>query len=246
MREELIKIEEVYDGFIETLIDGFVYYILQNTFNKETLADIQSVVEDDFFDKLHVSIKDNFEGITLSMFLEYQFEKRLKLERTYFELLRLQKILSEQEFKSLAYKYLDYVEFLTSFTTFMVDNLSAYTKEENDLFSHSIFSNQQNQLLTHLGELIDSFAEKINFPITDKQYSIEELLMKYVPNFVVRYTKFVKTYGPDKEVYFDTKEKRKSIKRNKKQTGKNTREIITEEEAERFLLETVFNVKLNN
>ena len=239
------SINEIYDDLVDTLIEAYVFYVPREVVWQEMLDHLEGKIEDDFFDVCHVVVNGQFGDADLTKFQSLQFEKVKRLEKNFFELLRLQRVLSEQEFHILITKYLDYVEFLASIAKWLLENLAKYRNPEDDLDVNSIFNVQWNQFAHHFLELFGAFGEKHNYVITEF-YTIPEFMGKYLPDFVQRYTNFVERFPfPEgaKDFIETVTKKRQQTKKPKKKKEKPV--LITDAEADLFLLETVFNVKFD-
>ena len=151
------SINEIYDDLVDVLIEAYVFYAPREVVWQEMLDHLEGKIEDDFFDICHVVVNGKFGDADLTKFQSLQFEKVKRLEKNFFELLRLQRELSEQEFHILITKYLDYVEFLGSIAKWLLENLAKYRNPEDDLDVNSIFNVQWNQFAHHFFGVVWSF-----------------------------------------------------------------------------------------
>lgn len=245
MGKEQRLVSEIYDGYIDVLLDGYVYYLPKDVLSPTLLHHFEGVVGDDYYDCAHVIVKGEFGNGSLQKLQTLQFEKVSRLETIYFELLRLEEELSPKEFHMLIHKYMDYVEFLASMAKWFTEHLETYFEVEGDTEAYGIFGNQWNHFSIHFLELFSAFGKGNNYEITDF-YSIEEFVGKYLPDFVGRYKKFSQKFPFDNQeddvIETTPNTKTKSRKQKKK---KEKPVLIADEEADLFLLETVFNVKFD-
>jgi hypothetical protein len=148
-------------------------------------------------------------------------EKQIVLEKNLINLLRQQKKLSSTEFKFLMDKYSDTLRYYAQFTSWMQETLD---DQKTDLppYTSMYFEAQKIAFQNHQKEIVKYFPSKvITIPKTldwSSYYESDLPPIKQLSNIAIIEKQVVK--------------KKKPI-------------LITDEEAQRYLLETVFKVKVD-
>lgn len=240
---EMRPLSEIYDAYIDILLEGYIFYVPKKVFSSFLLEQFEGKIDDDYFDNAHLIVKGDFGKGGLRELQRLQFEKVTKLEGIYFDLVQLEQDLSQKQFEKLIHKYIDYVEFLASLAKWFAEHLGTYFEIEEDMEAYGLFANQWNHFSMHFLELYRAFGESYKYQIT-AFYSVEEFIGKYLPDFVGRFEKFSRKFPFDyeEEDFIETTPIVKPTPKKQKKK-KQKRVLITDEQADLFLLETVFNVK---
>lgn len=245
MDNTLKGLDKIYDDFIEKLIDGYVYYIPMEVFEEDVLEHLKSEIEDDFFYEFNALVKGEFGSGNVNDLRILIMNKNGTLEKSVFDLLKLKRVLLEAEFKIVINKYLNYAEILASIAKWLLDNLELYMNINGDMDAKTVFGLQYNCLVEHFKQLYETFGEEYNYQLTTF-FTSREIASKYVPDFYNRVIKFSNKY-PLAEDASDIIERVKPKPINKSNTKRKTKkklQLITEEKAELFLLESVFDIKI--
>jgi hypothetical protein len=161
------------------------------------------------------------------------------------------------------YKYLDQLVFYRSIANWLFGNLEHFFKDEIDFVTKGVFGLQLQLYHNHLIELIQEFHQTHQIELKEV-FSVEELLLEYIPEMVSRYglTSFEETNLKKEEntqiEEASTKEKKVKKETTSKEVGptsnrpnktKETKEKkpkpdINEQDIEDFLFKTVFGVQL--
>ncbi|WP_338733473.1 hypothetical protein [Mangrovimonas cancribranchiae] len=140
------------------------------------------------------------------------------LEKNIFTLIDAQESLTESQFKHLINKYWEHVETHTYLTHLMCTHLSEYIKDVSKNVS-DMFALQSNYFSTHHSEIKRTFGV---------------LLTSMFNNTLL-------TYSKKKSNINKTPLKNKKTVSSKKKPPKKP-QLISNEKADRYLLETVFNI----
>ena len=229
---------KIYDNLIDNLLELYVFYIPQEIINKELVSHIEEEEASNFFNVFHLIVNGSYGDLDINGFKKKQFEKSVNLDANLFELLGLEKNVSLAEFHYVVAKYLDILEFLLTISNWMKDNLKVYMESELDLDAYSVFGVQFNQLTKHFLEVYKIYGKAHEVALTES-YSIEMIVNYYLPDLIARYIKFVE------KVPFEIVKEGIIESTSTKHKKPKKKVLITEKEAENFLLETVFNIKIN-
>ena len=129
------------------------------------------------------------------------------------------------------------MEFYAALTEWLSNNLEQFNDSSKiNLFVKGAFGLQKEFFKDHFKELIKTFYTKKNYTIKTS-FSQQELAMIYIPDMIAHYAKTNENTPPIKE---EKQKVEQLIQKPKKRVKKKP--LITEISAERFLLETVFNI----
>jgi len=244
---------------VEVLIHNLAYYLPKEMIPEIVLVDLKGKISPKFFNKL--AILDVYQGIgefEVMEFSERLAKKRQRLEKTFFELLKKRKELEEDEFEFLIDKYFRQVEFYLAITNWLRLNTATYKRihKQIDLSIKGHFEMQYRLYELHFTELINRFykGKELNL----KESFTEEELMNCIQDLMMRLQLFEEELVIDRSTQKNQNELLKensvnlnstlntqtatTVNKQQNTTKKKKRPMVTEQEAQYFLLTSVFNV----
>ncbi|MBP8792923.1 MAG: hypothetical protein KBE41_05725 [Lutibacter sp.] len=248
-----------FDILIKTTINHVAFYIPSAIFSKNSLTSIKGQIPDNFLDDLTIlNVHLGFCVFEKQLFNDLIVKKPKLLENNIFLLLQLKKELDDFEFNYILKKYFEKVEFYTAIAEWLFLNLTKYNKKNIDTTTIGLFGIQSATYKTHFIELIDHFYQKTQIQLKD-YYNLPELILVLIPDLLSR----LELYGSDFTNLPPTEIQQPEIStENTKSTATtNTtvatvavatvnqlkakakkKPLVSEKEAEEFLLSTVFNL----
>jgi hypothetical protein len=261
MKEELQ--DQKFNKLIEVLLLDLAFYIPEGIINASLLKQLEAHIPERFFNELSILDPRGFGEFEIEEINDRLQKKRIKLEKNIFILINLHIEQKEQAFDYMFYKYLDQLVFYRSIANWLFGNLEHFFKDEIDFVTKGVFGLQLQLYHNHLIELIQEFHQTHQIELKEV-FSVEELLLEYIPEMVSRYglTSFEETNLKKEEntqiEEASTKEKKVKKETTSKEVGptsnrpnktKETKEKkpkpdINEQDIEDFLFKTVFGVQL--
>ena len=253
MSEDLL--DTFFDKIVQVLLQDVAFYIPSEIIPSAVYEKIQHKIPAHFLDELTIlDIQHGFVAFEIEEFNKRIIQKPNYLEKNIFQLLKKRKELDTFELDYILKKYFDKVEFYAALINWLSENLSIYNKEKLDPTIIGLFEIQNEAYKKHLIELIDTFYSTSEIQLKEA-YHLPELLKAYLPELISRFGKYSKTVNssiikinPD-----DFKDIEKTnqpltntiVEKIQKPIKKKIKKepLITDEEAEDFLLRTVFNMK---
>lgn len=253
------SLDTFFDRLVQVLVQDLAFYIPSVIIPVEVFEQVGSEIPERFLDEL--GFLDIQEGIGEFEIVEVNkrlLQKRKSLEQNIFQMLRKKKELDEYEFNYLLKKYSDQVEFYCAITDWLSTYLTDYDKEEIGVSSIGIFEIQNHLYKSHFKELIEQFTELHNTPLKP-EYTISELLLEWFPDLISRYNCSKTPSNERNEEETEKLKEREELENITSETTSKTIQLettnvdekvkkeplITEKEAEDFLLELVFSVTVN-
>lgn len=243
------SLETFFDKLVEVLIRDVGFYIPSALISANLLEDLNDQIPEGFIDQISIlDIPGGFGVFENKEFNERLILKRNLLEKNIFKLLKKKKDLDAIEFNYILNKYFDQVEFYCAIVNWLSANLSVYHKNEIDINSIGSFELQNEFYKSHFVELIDLFYP--SEPIQLKEYyDLSELLKVYFPDLMARYDKASSELLVKSDIdlsQHEFKEDQKNTTKRKKTTNKRKKEpLISDKEAEEFILKSVFNINFD-
>lgn len=251
------SLDAFFDKLVEVLIHDVAFYIPSAIIPTNLLETIQNHIPANFLDE--ITILDTHQGMVVFEVDEFNgriVQKPKSLENNIFQLLKKRKELEDFEFDYILKKYFEKVEFYSAMVDWLSVNLSIYNKKNIDSFTIGLFEIQSELYKTHFFELVNYFYQSKKI-ILKPQYDVSELLKVYFPDLISRLELYGKLYTIKSKIEiqhqeFKTKDENlpSSIKnitaKNQLETkGKLKKEpLISDKEAEEFILTKVFNLNL--
>lgn len=240
------SLETFFDKLVEVLFKDVGFYIPSTLIPANLLKDLNDKIPDGFLDQLSIlDIPDGFGIFEIEKFNDRLILKRTLLEKNIFKLLKKKKELDAVEFHYILDKYLDQVEFYCAIVNWLSINLSVYHKNEINVHTIGSFELQNEFYKSHFIELTDLFYS--SEPIQLKEYyDLSELLKVFFSDLIARYDKASNELLLKSDIELSQHEIKEDENTSKKETKtkKNLKKepLVSDQEAEEFLLKTVFNV----
>lgn len=245
--------ETLLDNLIEVLIQELVYYIPSEIVPADVIDQMNKNNFKGFFDKLLViDVKKGLLIYETKKFGKLLLAKHTSLEKNIFQLLKMKGELKAYEFDYILNKYFRQVEFYFFITYWLNTNLSLYNKKGIDNTVKGNFHIQFEYYAAHFKDLINHFYTTSNTPKLKESFDVSELIGSYFPDLIARYNVAAKKIQLKEEIIISKKEVDQEIEIKQNATNKRKNEklkkdrIITEKMADDFILESVFNIKLND
>ncbi len=244
-------LDTFYNELVKTLFHDVIFYIPSEIIPTDVLKNLESQIPPHFLDE--ISLLDVYHGFgefDLIEFNERLIKKPKLFEDTIFYLLEKQKELNAPEFNYILNKYMDKVEFYSAIVNWLSNNLKTFNSNLN-FGTIGIFEIQNEIYKTHFIELINCFYRENEYPLK-QYYDLSEIIKIYIPDLISRIDQYnlevpieatIKVPKQDEKAEEDTIKSEKSSNKPKKRIKKEP--LISEKEAENFLLTNVFNIKLN-
>lgn len=248
------SLDAFFNELVKVLFHDVAFYIPSEIFPTHVLESVESQIPPHFLDE--ISILDIYHGLgifELSEFNERLIKKPQLFEKNIFLLLEKQKELNAAEFCYILNKYIDKAEFYCAVINWLSINFKNFNNGTIDFGTIGVFEIQNEIYKTHFIELINCFYPEGEYPLK-QDYNLSEILKIYLPDLFSRLGNYDQeltiqstinipkqnTKVEEKEKVLDGKTESKPKKKLKKEP------LITEKEAEDFLLTNVFNIKLNS
>lgn len=183
------------------------------------------------FHKLNTLIYHNEEGLFLKVDYKIDFYKIMSktslLNDNLFRLTDEKKQFAEGDFKMLLNKYLEHLNALVYVTSWLDSNSIQFIPHTNDANKKALKAQAIN-FKNHLNEINSQFGL---FPPSKKQFDLDVIVktFKNVKNSQSKIDVVKKASSPE-------------IEKNTKRQKKEKPILITDQESENFLLETIFNI----
>lgn len=165
-----------------------------------------------------------------SAILYYVSQKSSYLDKNSFQLLECKKSLTEEEFKFITSKYKEQLTFIISATEWLEENVSTFIDNvDNDI--KISFNIQRETVLKH-AEKVNQIT-KFQIQLNPKDQSLEELLDTN--------QELLKNVLQNSKTSINVESKQPTSPKRKKKT-----KPITNEEAEQYLIDTIFKSVLTH
>jgi len=253
MSEE--SLDTFFDNIVQVLMKDLAFYISSDIIPDIVFEKVGSQIPVHFFDEIYIlDIHQGFGVFEIEEFNERLIQKPKLFEKTIFQLLKKRKELDDFEFDYILEKYFDKVEFYSAIVNWLSINLSLYNNQI-DMMTKGVFEIQSEIYKTHFIELINYFypSEEI---VLKQYYDLSEIIKVYIPDFISRLGQYSKEFIiestidiPQQEIKEDQKNspiEQKPVLNLEPNKKDKKIPLITEKEAEDFLLTTVFNIKLDD
>jgi hypothetical protein len=253
MREQ--SIDAFLDNLVRVLLQDVVFYIPKSIFPKKLLRSIPLEFPEHFFDEVfYLDLKNGMMFFEAVAFNEKLMDKQRLFEHIIVQLLKKKEELGETEFDYLIEKYFEKVQFYSNLVFFLCVKYEFYFKDTLDLMTGGAFELQLRFYKNHCLALIDRFYQGKEVQIKN-HYELEEVLEKYLPDFVSRLGIYYKEQVHESTIEFpnsilegDEKQSQEEEPILQKVPKKRLKKapLLSDKEVEDFILSTVFNVKLKS
>jgi len=248
-----LDINKFYDRLIEVFIQDIIFYIPKEKIPTKVLDFLKENSAEDIFDKLLVIDHEGLLSFEREEYGNRLLKKHLLLENNLSQLMKLKEMISTSQFNLIVDKYADQVQFYNFSMQWLLANLELYHQDYMDISTIGIFRIQLGHFKKHFENLKTYFftSREINLK---ESYTLFELFEYYLQDLIARYDLSSNNHliESKKEEQISNKETaiKVAIKTDKELTNKEIRPKkikkqppITDEQAKKFLLENVFNVK---
>jgi len=247
------SLDTFFDNIVEVLMKDLAFYIPNDIIPKVVFEKIGTQIPEGFFDEIYIlDIKQGFGVFEIEEFNERLIQKPKLFEKNIFQLLKKRKELDDLEFDYLLEKYFDKVEFYSAIVNWLNENLSLYNNQI-DITTKGLFEIQSELYKTHFIELINYFYPSVEIALK-QYYDLSEIIKVYIPELISRLGQYSKELVIESTIDIPRQEIEQEEKSNlieqKSESNPEPKEkikkepLITEKEAEYFLLTNVFNLLL--
>ncbi len=253
MREQ--SLDAFLDSLVRVLLQDVAFYIPKSIFPKKLLRKIPLEFPEHFFDEVfYLDLKNGMMFFEAVAYNEKLMVKSRLFEHNIVQLLKKKEELRGTEFDYLLEKYFEKVQFYSNLVFFLCIKYEFYFKDTFDPLTKGVFELQLRFYKNHCLALIDRFYQGKEVQIKN-QYDLEEVLEKYLPDFVSRLGIYYKEQVHESTIEFSNSilqedENQSQVEVPKVQNGTKKRikkaPLLSDQEVEDFILSTVFNVKLKS
>ncbi|AOW20760.1 hypothetical protein [Urechidicola croceus] len=221
-----MKSEDLYESLLGNLYMPMVFYVPEHIIPDDMKKIKAEFKENNFFNTI-IAIDENGYNFELKKKknVGVLFSKINNLQRNTMKLLDAKEIMSPRQFEFLYNRYLVLIRFYVRISNWMGDNIISEIEGVKEWIVR-LFVNQKIILNDHMNDLNKYFASNKTIEISSEKVikNFDEFFPQF-DSFKIKNEKEI-----DKEEVIKVKSKRKK------------RKIITDEEAELFLLKSVFNI----
>ena len=243
------SLETFFDKLVEVLLKDVGFYIPSELIPTHLLKEMSDKIPNGFLDQLSIlDISGGFGVFELEEFNNRLILKRTLLEKNIFKLLKKKKELDTDEFYYILDRYLDQVEFYCAIANWLSVNLSVYHKNEVNVHTIGSFELQNEFYKSHFIELINLFYPSETIQLKE-YYDLSELLKVYLPDLIARFDKANNELLVNSDIdlfQHEFKKDQDKMTKEKKTTKKRKKEpLVSDQEAEEFILKSVFNISFD-
>lgn len=251
MREQ--SLDAFLDNLVRALLQDVGFYIPRSIVPEIVFEKTAVELPEHFFDEVfYLDLRDGMMFFDINAFNERLMEKPRLLENNIIELLKKKEELGEAEFDYVLEKYFDKTQFYSNLVFFLCTKLEFYFNNTLDLMTRAAFELQFKFYKNHFLEFIDRFYKEKEVQIKN-HYDLEEVLEKYLPDFLSRLGIYYKELVHESTIEFPDsilQEDENQYQLEEPILQKLPKErlkkapLLSDKEVEDFILSTVFNVKL--
>lgn len=233
--------QKIYTDLGLSLWSDTMIYIPKEVFDKEKLSKIDFDFNSILNKFLETGFKNSFTINEIGKDYTKFLTKGQGLDRLIFELLTHKTALETHKFNYILEKYHTQAEFYFYITGWLTKNLSKYMTDKVDDTIFSIFQIQFINSKYHFEELIKHFyPTKDLIPIGI--FDVMEMIEEHFPNLLAKYSRADNVNSSEATENTVAQNPESNTPKSSKKVKKKP--LITKEEADTFLLKSVFNVKL--
>lgn len=239
------SIEQQFLELREGLYKPLLFFIPKSIFTGDILNSLTQEVKHELLDTLMLIKEDgSCYKLNTGPVLFYILQKKNNLDDSILKIFEIKKQLEEREFSFFIQRYLTEVDVYVYLTEWLYTNRGLYKELLSEEQVQSLYL-QQEYLKQHL-EALKQHCLKVNSPVKKEKESILNFLKKEIPELeqVISKARLNEIDLPEQKK--STTKLTLVAQENKNENKKQKPERITEKEAEDFLLESVFNVKIKN
>ncbi|WP_179346450.1 hypothetical protein [Winogradskyella ursingii] len=241
------KLYDLYIGLIPNLVSELLFYIPEKEIAQEIIDEFNELKNNKLFDRVFVF--DEYRG-------PIDYDKKasskglavmaINHEKNLFIMVEKQEAISNSEFKFLLEKYITFVEVLLQYSKWMHGNLHNTFEEDEKL--KILFNNQCFNFKKHLEALVTTFYDSKKL-LSTQNFKMQRIVDDFIPDLAKSFTKskisdFILQPNPIRVPELNVPKGTFSVAKEKLQTQKSTKKaIVTEQLAEKILLETYFGIK---
>jgi len=245
------SLDDFYDALIEVLIHEIVFYVPKELIPEKDVAEINRIIGVDPFNELVVIdfySRGRFK-YEQGAYKPLLIAKHASLEKNLFKLLQKKSEIAPFEFEYILDKYIEQVEFYHFITSWLFNHLALYIENKVNIEIQGDFQLQYNYYKKHLADLVKHFYPSNDYKFREG-YDVMEILEFYLPDLLARVGKekketIDKIASSNTEIIEDENStKTNEVKGIKGKVKRRKKEpLISEKDAENFILESVFNVR---
>lgn len=232
------SLEKFNSALIGNLLNELLFYIPENKITKELVTKLENIDTKGIFnkvfimDKIQGPIKYRKDSISKALM------KTSMLEENMYLLLKKQRKLDEQEFSFVFNKYFELAEFCFYITNWFHTDLESNTAIKLDNQLSGLFLMQHQGYKKHFEKLVKHFYPKKEH-LPSGNFNVEKTIEKYFPELLKKYT----VEKSERKSIVNTHNESEPNTDSQKQVAKEKKQpIISDNDAEQFLLKSVFNV----
>ncbi len=253
MREQ--SLDAFLDNLVRALLQDVGFYIPRSIIPEIVFEKTAVELPEHFFDEVfYLDLKDGMMFFNINAFNERLMEKPRLLENNIIQLLKKKEELGGAEFDYVLEKYFEKVQFYSNLVFYLCIKYEFYFKDKLDPLTRGVFELQLRYYKNHCLALIDRFYKGQEIQVKN-HYDLEEVLEKYLPDFLSRLGIYYKELLHESTIEFpnsnllevenQSQTEEPVLQKLPKKRLKKT-PLLSDKEVEDFILSTVFNVKLNS
>lgn len=243
------SLHQFYQDLIPNLLTELFFFIPEKEFSDDIIQKLDFLKRYNLLNKVYVL--DHHYGpmeYEKGRNHKYIFLKRSKLEQSIFRLVEKRSEVKKHEFKYVLNKYFELVDTFLYLTNWMNNNLTKFIEVENTVIG--LFHIQFEYFKKHYEELISNFYPNKEV-IPKGVFDAHKIIDNYFPDISPR-------LEPVKTTLLSKLKAKEKIDENILVINANTKDItdnqigkkdkkalVTEQEAEKILLQTLFNINKN-
>lgn len=200
MREQ--SLDAFLDNLVRVLLQDLAFYIPRSIIPEIVFEKTAVEFPEHFFDEVfYLDLKKGMMLFEVVAFNEKLMEKPRLLESNVIQLLKKKEEVGEAEFDYVFEKYFEKVQFYSNLVFFMCIKYEFYFKDTLDRMTGGIFELQLKFHKNHCLALIDRFCQGKEVQIKN-HYDLEEVLQKYLPDFLSRLGIYYKELAHESTIEF--------------------------------------------
>lgn len=242
----MISIEKRFIELRGNLYKPLLFFIPKSILTQEVLESFGKEIQEHLLDTLLLIKQDGaLYKLNNQPVLYNMFQKKTTLDASVFKIFEIKDQLKSQQFEFFIQRYFTEVDAYLYISDWLYNNRALCKQAINNEIKEA-FRSQQQDLKQHLEDL-KQHCLTIEEPIKKERSEILDFIQNGIPELKAFLTdrKSNKNENQEQEIKAEGKEDIVQIKNGIKKTiNKKKSNRITEKEAEDFLLETMFNIKV--
>jgi hypothetical protein len=233
----MISIEKEFQELRGNLYKPLLVFVPTTILPENTLEFVAEEIQGQLFDTL-VLIKEDGAGYKIKNkpILYNILQKKTKLDTAVFKIFEIKEQLKAEQFDFFIQRYLTEVDVYLFITEWLYNNRTLCKEAQRDEVAQSL-NYQYEYLKQHLADL-NKHCLEVKDPIKKESKAILDFIQNDIPELKTFLAGNTLNSKKNNELQLPILELKAKIKKKNKSTK------ITEQEAEKFLLETIFNINL--